>query len=122
MFVYRNRAGGCLRAGFSAIACASVGLLPDIAGATDFTASGSASFNGHVADLADGLFIGSSYATASGAVGPGHFKFTSANVSDGTVALVFDLGQSNTSSGLVSANGAARLANASLVLTVASAT
>jgi len=122
MHVHRNRAAGCLRAGLAALVFAGSGLLPTIAGATDFNASGSVSFNGHAANLADGLFIGSSYATATGAVGAGHFKFVGASVGDGTVALVFDLGQANTSSGLVTANGAASLANASLILSVTSAT
>src|SRR6185312_4047872 len=107
MHVHRNRAAGCLRAGLAALVFAGSGLLPTIAGATDFNASGSVSLNGHAANLADGLFIGSSYATATGAVGAGHFKFVGASVGDGTVALVFDLGQANTSSGLVTANGAA---------------
>lgn len=90
--------------------------------ADDFAVTGEASFNGHAAMIDDGLFLGSSYAQASGAVAPGTFKIVGANVGDGTLALTIDIGQANTSGGAVAATGAAALSDALLSLTVTSAT
>lgn len=90
--------------------------------ADDFGVTGEVSFNGHAAVIDDGLFLGSSYAQASGALAPGAFKLVGANVGDGTLALTVDIGQANTSGGAVAATGVAALADALLSLTVTSAT
>lgn len=100
--------GGCLVAG--------------VAGATDYAVTGAASFNGHVADLDDGLFLGASYAPASGTIGAGTFKLVGMDIGDGTVELSVDIGQSNASGGSVAATGTATLSDAALTLTVTSAT
>ena len=101
-------AGGCLASGMAA--------------AMDYAVTGAASFNGHAADLDDGLFIGASYAPASGTIGAGTFKLVGMDIGDGTVELTIDIGQSNASGGSVAATGIATLSDAALMLTVTSAT
>lgn len=110
-------------------ACASAGLLlfggcilAGVAAAADYSITGAVSFNGHVAELDDGLYLGSSYAPASGAIGAGAFKVVGATVGDGIVELTFDIGQSNSAGGQVSASGVATLSDAALTLTVTAAT
>ena len=103
----------CATAGWLLAAC-----MAGHAAAADYSVVGSATFNGNASVLDDGLFLGASYATATGAIGAGTFKFQDATVGDGVTELTYQLDQDVASAGQVGADGLAALADASLRLTV----
>lgn len=101
-------------AGWLLAAC----MIGQAAAATDYNVAGSVTFDGNVSVLDDGLFLGSSYATATGAIGAGAFKFQGATVGDGVTELTYQLDQDVASAGQVGSDGLAALSDASLRLTV----
>jgi len=101
-------------AGWLLAAC----VAGQVSAATDYSVAGSITFNGNASMLDDGLFLGSSYATSSGAIGAGAFKFQGATVGDGVTGLTYQLDQDVASAGQVGSDGLAVLADASLRLTV----
>jgi hypothetical protein len=117
-----RRAAGRLRLSAIAAALAAAGA----AGAVDYPVGGTLSINGNAGDLPDGgVFAGSGYDPATGAIASGAFAFP-----DGTIEIPTPLGtaiahyvftQTNTSDGLVAADGVAALAEAVMQIEVTSA-
>jgi hypothetical protein len=108
-----SRHVGAMAAGLLAACMAGEGTA-----ATDYDVAGSAAFNGHASMLDEGLFLGSSYTSATGVIGAGVFKFQNASVGNAGASLTYHLDQSIASAGQVGADGLAALADASLRLTV----
>jgi hypothetical protein len=111
------------RRGAGRIAFAGALLVAGGASAADFPVSGTLSVNGNSGALPDGGTFGdSTYDASTGALSPGAFSFpqtTTSFPSDlGTVAVTYRLSQTDTSTGLVVADGTAALTNASLTLNV----
>jgi len=109
--------------GIGSIAFAAAQLLAGAAVAADFPVSGSLSVNGNAGDLpTGGTFGDSTYDASTGAISDGAFSFpettTSFQTDLGTVVVTYQLNQTNTSTGLVAADGTAAWTNASLKLTV----
>ena len=105
-----------------ALACA----LPAARAGTDYPVSGTITVNGTAGALpAGGHFAGSSYDPANGAIAPGAFEFPTATIEFdspiGTVAATYALTQTDTSSGLVAADGIVALTTASMRLHVIAA-
>jgi len=114
-----KRFGACARRGFAAAAVLASGL----AAAADFPVSGTLTFNGNAGVLPDGGVFGpSAYAPDSGAIASGRFTFPQATATFssgiGPVLVTYRLGQSDTSSGQVEADGAAALTPASMRLEI----
>lgn len=101
-------------AGWLLAAC----MAGQVSAATDYSVAGSVAFNGNTSALDDGLFLGASYAMATGVIGAGAFKFQGATVGDGVTELTYQLDQDVASAGQVGADGFAALADAALRLTV----
>lgn len=100
---------------------------PALAAAVDFPVAGSAVIGGNLGGLpAGGLFAGSAYDAATGAIAAGTFAFpvtTSTTTAQGTTIVVtWQLGQVDTSAGQVASDGVAALSTASMKLAVLSAT
>jgi hypothetical protein len=96
------------------------------ANATNFPVTGSISINGNPGVLPDGgIFGNSTYDPASGDITTGKFTFpqttTSFDSQLGTITIVYQLSQTNTSTGQVVAGGAAVLTDASIQLDILSA-
>jgi hypothetical protein len=111
----------CARGAFTLVVL--LALACQAAAATDFPVSGTLSVNGNAGALPDGGTFGdSTYDASTGALSPGAFSFpqtTTSFPSDlGTVAVTYRLSQTDTSTGLVAADGTAALTNASLTLNV----
>lgn len=101
--------------------------LPAIAAAVDFPLTGTISVGGQSGTLPDGgVFAGSAYDPATGAIASGAFSFPqttiSRDVSGATVTVTYRLSQIDTSNGQVAADGVAALSAASMKLAVVSAT
>jgi hypothetical protein len=109
---------GSRRVGATAGGLLAACMAGQVAAATDYNVAGSATFNGNASVLDEGLFLGSSYTMATGAIGAGAFKFQGASVGDGVTELTYQLDQGIASAGQVGADGLAALADASLRLTV----
>jgi hypothetical protein len=109
---------GCRRIGATVGGLLAACMVGQAVAATDYGVSGTITFNGNASVLGDGLFLGSSYATATGAIGAGAFKFEGATVGDGVTGLTYQLDQDNASTGQVGVDGLAALADAALRLTV----
>jgi hypothetical protein len=112
-----------VRRGIRCIAFAGTLLATGLVFAADFPVTGTLSVNGNAGDLPDGGTFGdATYDTSIGALSPGAFSFpqtTTSFPSDlGPVAVTYQLSQTNTSTGLVAADGSAALTNASLKLNV----
>jgi len=107
----------------SSALAALLALACQAAAAADFPVSGTLSVNGNSGALPDGGTFGdSTYDAATGVLSAGAFSFpqtTTSFPSDlGTVVVTYRLTQTDTSTGLVDADGTAALTNASLSLNV----
>ncbi len=111
----------------AALAFVMTAAFPRLAAAVDFAVTGTATINGNAAVLpAGGKFANSGYDLVTGAIANGKFTFpqtTSTSSSGGVTYVVkYQLSQTDTSSGQVASDGVAALTDASLKLTVVSAT
>ncbi|HET9047500.1 MAG TPA: hypothetical protein VFN29_00840 [Chiayiivirga sp.] len=105
---------------------ALLALLTTPALATNFPVTGSLSIDGSPTTLpAGGNFGDSTYDPLSGALSAGAFTLPASTVSFptqlGTVVVVYQLSQTNTSTGTVDASSVASLTHAEMALTVVSA-
>jgi len=112
-----------IRRGIGSVALAAMVLVTQVAVAADFPVSGTLSVNGNAGDLPDGGAFGdSTYDASTGVLSEGAFSFpqttTSFQTDLGTVVVTYQLSQTNTSTGLVAADGIAALTTASLKLNV----
>lgn len=117
--IQARRAAGVL------LAVASMGL-PAVAAAVDFPLSGTISVAGQSGALpAGGAFAGSDYDPTTGAIAAGIFTFPQATTTYssplGPVVVVYQLSQTDQSSGQVAADGVAMLTPSTLRLQVISA-
>ncbi|MEP7043236.1 MAG: hypothetical protein ABI843_09240 [Dokdonella sp.] len=100
-------------------------LVAGVAAATDFPLSGTLSVNGNSGALPDGgTFAGSSYDGLTGVIGAGAFTFPQGTISTdsplGPIVVTYVLSQTDTSTGMVAADGVAALTTASIRLLIVS--